>query len=152
MSRCFPYPPPGCTLSRSSEDTLIESIKLQKERVKAKEQRKERIKEKKERRKEEDKRKERKEKQIQIRTQISMIFQRDNMTRIFGQVSIIWKKVASLMSVSSLFVCAFLALPRTAPKIAPKGRENPSPLIAGMAMAMLSEYRWPQKNKIIPIR
>ncbi|XP_075509477.1 uncharacterized protein LOC142545925 isoform X1 [Primulina tabacum] len=62
MSRCFPYPPPGYTLSRSSEDALIESIKLQKERVKAKEQRKEMRKVKKERRKEEDKRKERKDK------------------------------------------------------------------------------------------
>ncbi|XP_073145353.1 uncharacterized protein [Henckelia pumila] len=63
MSRCFPYPPPGYTLRRSSEDALIESIKLQKEKKKAKEQRKERRKERKERRKENDeKRKERKDK------------------------------------------------------------------------------------------
>ncbi|XP_073275870.1 uncharacterized protein [Primulina huaijiensis] len=63
MSRCFPYPPPGYTLSRSSEDSLIESIKLQKENKQAKEQRKERRKEKKERRKEKaERRKERKEK------------------------------------------------------------------------------------------
>ncbi|KZV33166.1 muscle M-line assembly protein unc-89-like [Dorcoceras hygrometricum] len=54
MSRCFPYPPPGFTLSRSSEDALIESIKFQKERKRAKEEKK-RGKEKKERRKEKDK-------------------------------------------------------------------------------------------------
>ncbi|KAK6131306.1 hypothetical protein DH2020_034956 [Rehmannia glutinosa] len=28
MSRCFPYPPPGYTLSRATKDSLIESIKL----------------------------------------------------------------------------------------------------------------------------
>lgn len=73
--------------------------------------------------------------QIQIRTQISMISQRDNMTKKFGQVSIIWKEVASLRSMNSLFVCVFLALPLTAPKIAPKGRQTSTPLIAaGMAM------------------
>ncbi|XP_051123561.1 uncharacterized protein LOC127246319 [Andrographis paniculata] len=37
MSRCFPYPPPVYTLNRANNEALIESIKLQKERGKAKE-------------------------------------------------------------------------------------------------------------------
>ncbi|CAA0813362.1 Unknown protein [Striga hermonthica] len=57
MSRCFPYPPPGYTLSGArNEAALIESIKFQKEK-----ERKLERKEKKERRKEKKaKRKERK--------------------------------------------------------------------------------------------
>ncbi|KAI3460416.1 hypothetical protein Pfo_017079 [Paulownia fortunei] len=59
MSRCFPYPPPGYTLSRARNEALIESIKLQKEKQKTREK-KEKRKERKERRKEKkDKRKER---------------------------------------------------------------------------------------------
>ncbi|KAL1533357.1 hypothetical protein AAHA92_33250 [Salvia divinorum] len=40
MSRCFPYPPPGCALSSARKDSLIDSIKLQKQKVQAAEQRK----------------------------------------------------------------------------------------------------------------
>ncbi|KAL3505419.1 hypothetical protein ACH5RR_035260 [Cinchona calisaya] len=60
MSRCFPYPPPGYTLSKASNEALIESIKLQKEREKAKAERK---KEKKREKKEKKKAKEEKAKQ-----------------------------------------------------------------------------------------
>ncbi|CAI9763807.1 unnamed protein product [Fraxinus pennsylvanica] len=61
MSRCFPYPPPGYSLSRASNEALIELIKLQKERAKSNEERKkEKRREKKERRKE--KREKKKEK------------------------------------------------------------------------------------------
>ncbi|KAM7521237.1 hypothetical protein LguiB_020199 [Lonicera macranthoides] len=56
MSRCFPYPPPGY----SNNDALIESIKLQREREKAKAERK---KEKKEKKREKKERRERKEKE-----------------------------------------------------------------------------------------
>ncbi|PIN12480.1 hypothetical protein CDL12_14905 [Handroanthus impetiginosus] len=52
MSRCFPYPPPGYTLSRAREESLIESIKHQEEK-----QRKREEKEKKKLRKEEKRRK-----------------------------------------------------------------------------------------------
>ncbi|KAL1542892.1 hypothetical protein AAHA92_19926 [Salvia divinorum] len=53
MSRCFPYPPPGYTLSSARNDALIESIKLQKQKDQAEEQRKkEKKREKKERKKE----------------------------------------------------------------------------------------------------
>ncbi|CAI9777904.1 unnamed protein product [Fraxinus pennsylvanica] len=53
MSRCFPYPPPGYSLSRASNEALIESIKLQNKREKSNEGRKkEKRTEKKERRKE----------------------------------------------------------------------------------------------------
>ncbi|KAK4434638.1 hypothetical protein Salat_0626600 [Sesamum alatum] len=52
MSRCFPYPPPGYTLSRATNEALIESIKLQKGKEKAKEQKKEKKREKREKRKE----------------------------------------------------------------------------------------------------
>ncbi|KAL3845338.1 hypothetical protein ACJIZ3_002741 [Penstemon smallii] len=63
MSRCLPYPPPGYSLSRSSNEALIESIKLQKEREKSKEQRKEKKREKKEKKKEKhEKTKEKKDK------------------------------------------------------------------------------------------
>ncbi|KAL0314553.1 UNVERIFIED_CONTAM: hypothetical protein Sangu_2299700 [Sesamum angustifolium] len=61
MSRCFPYPPPGYTLSRANEEALIESIKLQKEREQSKEERKkDKKREKKEKKKE--KKEEKKEK------------------------------------------------------------------------------------------
>ncbi|PIN10788.1 hypothetical protein CDL12_16618 [Handroanthus impetiginosus] len=61
MSRCFPYPPHGYTLSRRGDEALIESIK---ERKEAKEQRKkEKRREKKEKRKDKkEKNKEKKEK------------------------------------------------------------------------------------------
>ncbi|KAL0438396.1 UNVERIFIED_CONTAM: hypothetical protein Slati_2322600 [Sesamum latifolium] len=64
MSRCFPYPPPGYTLSRASEEALIESIKLQKEREKPKEEKKkDKKREKKEKKKEKkEKKKEKKDK------------------------------------------------------------------------------------------
>ncbi|CAA0811132.1 Unknown protein [Striga hermonthica] len=57
MSRCFPYPPPGYALSRASKDALIESIKLQNDKAKSKEQRKEE-----KRREKKEKRKEKKDK------------------------------------------------------------------------------------------
>ncbi|KAH6820223.1 hypothetical protein C2S53_003459 [Perilla frutescens var. hirtella] len=58
MSRCFPYPPPGYTLSKEKSEALIELIKLQKEREEIRQKRRE----KKERRAEKKKkRKERKE-------------------------------------------------------------------------------------------
>ncbi|CAA3021496.1 Hypothetical predicted protein [Olea europaea subsp. europaea] len=57
MSRCFPYPPPGYSLSRAGNEALIESIKLQKEREKSNEERK-----KEKRREKKEKRKEKKEK------------------------------------------------------------------------------------------
>ncbi|XP_073123240.1 uncharacterized protein [Henckelia pumila] len=62
MSRCFPYPPPGYTPSRASKEALIESIKLQKEKEKAKAQKK-----KEKRREKEDERKERKGERNEIR-------------------------------------------------------------------------------------
>ncbi|XP_019152787.1 PREDICTED: myb-like protein X isoform X3 [Ipomoea nil] len=67
MSRCFPYPPPGYTVRRSNEEAaLIESIKLQKEREKAKAERKEEKKrEKREKREKKERKKERKEKEQQ---------------------------------------------------------------------------------------
>ncbi|GFZ10447.1 hypothetical protein Acr_21g0010460 [Actinidia rufa] len=53
MSRCFPYPPPGYSAKNDRNEALIESIKLQKEREKAKaERKKERKREKKEKRRE----------------------------------------------------------------------------------------------------
>ncbi|KAL7155508.1 hypothetical protein ABFS83_03G079000 [Erythranthe nasuta] len=53
MSRCFPYPPPGYTLSGDRKEALIESIKIQKDKVKSEEQRKkDRKREKKEKKKE----------------------------------------------------------------------------------------------------
>ncbi|KAM3341637.1 kinesin-related protein 12 [Capsicum galapagoense] len=55
MSRCFPYPPPGYSMNRASNEALIESIKLQKEREIAKAEKKERKREKKEKRREEKK-------------------------------------------------------------------------------------------------
>ncbi|CAA3029275.1 eukaryotic translation initiation factor 5B-like [Olea europaea var. sylvestris] len=59
MSRCFPYPPPGYSLSRASNEALIESIKLQNEREKSnKERKKEKRREKEEKRKEREKKKE----------------------------------------------------------------------------------------------
>ncbi|XP_049389887.1 uncharacterized protein LOC125854397 [Solanum stenotomum] len=60
MSRCFPYPPPGYSLNRASNEALIESIKLQKEREVAKAEKKDRKREKKE--KKEKKREEKKAK------------------------------------------------------------------------------------------
>ncbi|KAG6390628.1 hypothetical protein SASPL_148366 [Salvia splendens] len=51
MSRCFPYPPPGYALSSARKDALIDSIKLQKPKVQAKEQRKEKKRDKKEKKK-----------------------------------------------------------------------------------------------------
>ncbi|KAA8528766.1 hypothetical protein F0562_036121 [Nyssa sinensis] len=52
MSRCFPYPPPGYSVKSASNEALIESIKLRREREKAKTERKnERRREKKEKRK-----------------------------------------------------------------------------------------------------
>ncbi|KAL2468225.1 hypothetical protein Fot_51750 [Forsythia ovata] len=57
MSRCFPYPPPGYSLSKASNEALIESIKLQKERKNSDEERK-----KEKRREKKEKRKEKKEK------------------------------------------------------------------------------------------
>ncbi|KAL2503952.1 hypothetical protein Adt_19573 [Abeliophyllum distichum] len=61
MSRCFPYPPPGYSLSRASNEALIESIKLQKERKNSNEERKkEKRREKKEKRKEKKEKKEKK--------------------------------------------------------------------------------------------
>ncbi|KAL3640998.1 hypothetical protein CASFOL_015966 [Castilleja foliolosa] len=69
MSRCFPYPQPGCALGRASNDALIESIKFQNERVKAKEL-KENRKEKKEKRKEKkDKKSRNKDKSHLVPTQ-----------------------------------------------------------------------------------
>ncbi|CAA0816656.1 Unknown protein [Striga hermonthica] len=66
MSRCFPYPPPGYTLSGARNEALIESIKLQKEKEKERKEKKERRKEKKEKRKErKERRKEKKHKTIQ---------------------------------------------------------------------------------------
>ncbi|KAK4429407.1 hypothetical protein Salat_1241100 [Sesamum alatum] len=63
MSRCFPYPPPGYTLSRASEEALIESIKLQKERKSKEERKKDKKREKEEKKKEKkEKKKEKKEK------------------------------------------------------------------------------------------
>ncbi|WMV27759.1 hypothetical protein MTR67_021144 [Solanum verrucosum] len=55
MSRCFPYPPPGYSLNRASNEALIESIKLQKEREVAKAEKKDRKREKKEKKREEKK-------------------------------------------------------------------------------------------------
>ncbi|KAL8514768.1 hypothetical protein ACS0TY_013738 [Phlomoides rotata] len=60
MSRCFPYPPPGYTLSNARKEALIESIKLQKQKVNAEEQRK-----KDKRREKKEKKKDKKEKKIQ---------------------------------------------------------------------------------------
>ncbi|KAL3840199.1 hypothetical protein ACJIZ3_024790 [Penstemon smallii] len=72
MSRCFPYPPPGYTLSRSKDEALIESIKLQKEREKA-QKKKEKKREKRGKRKEkkEEKRKENKETEQLERSSVS---------------------------------------------------------------------------------
>ncbi|XP_047327807.1 stress response protein NST1-like [Impatiens glandulifera] len=56
MSRCFPFPPPGYSAKISINETLIESIKLQRETEKAKAERK-----KERRREKKDKRKEKKE-------------------------------------------------------------------------------------------
>ncbi|KAG8389861.1 hypothetical protein BUALT_Bualt01G0022800 [Buddleja alternifolia] len=70
MSRCFPYPPPGHTLSKASNEALIESIKLQKlkeekeQRKKEKREKKEKKKEKKEKRKEKEKKKEKTNKDL----------------------------------------------------------------------------------------
>ncbi|CAK9172166.1 unnamed protein product [Ilex paraguariensis] len=58
MSRCFPYPPPGYSGNRSSNEALIESIKLQREREKAKAERK-----KEKRREKKEKKREKKEKE-----------------------------------------------------------------------------------------
>ncbi|KAK6115729.1 hypothetical protein DH2020_007998 [Rehmannia glutinosa] len=58
MSRCFPYPLPGYTLSRARNEALIESIKLQKEKE-SKKEKKDKRKEKKEKRKEKKEKKER---------------------------------------------------------------------------------------------
>ncbi|XP_042063184.1 uncharacterized protein LOC121807061 [Salvia splendens] len=63
MSRCFPYAPPGYALSSARNDALIESIKLQKPKVQAEEQRKkEKKREKKEKKKD---KKEKKDKRSQ---------------------------------------------------------------------------------------
>ncbi|KAJ8540895.1 hypothetical protein K7X08_001711 [Anisodus acutangulus] len=55
MSRCFPYPPPGYSMNRASNEALIESIKLQKEREIAKAEKKDKKREKKEKKREEKK-------------------------------------------------------------------------------------------------
>ncbi|XP_020550911.1 uncharacterized protein LOC110012291, partial [Sesamum indicum] len=61
-SRCS-SPPPGYTLSRASEEALIESIKLQKEREKSKEERKkDKKREKKDKKEKKEKKKEKKDK------------------------------------------------------------------------------------------
>ncbi|CAI9116959.1 OLC1v1018258C1 [Oldenlandia corymbosa var. corymbosa] len=67
MSRCFPYPPPGYIPSRASNEALIESIKLQKEKGKDKSERKKEKKEKKREKKEKKKSKE-EDKAKQIKT------------------------------------------------------------------------------------
>ncbi|KAL6504459.1 hypothetical protein OROGR_026382 [Orobanche gracilis] len=59
MSRCFPYPPPGYTLSRATNEALIESIK-EKEKKDKREKRKEKKERKKERKERKKERKERK--------------------------------------------------------------------------------------------
>ncbi|KAL6522076.1 hypothetical protein OROMI_031953 [Orobanche minor] len=60
MSRCFPYPPPGYTLSRATNEALIESIKFSKRKKKRRRIREKR-KEKKERKERKERKKERKE-------------------------------------------------------------------------------------------
>ncbi|KAI5655955.1 hypothetical protein M9H77_24748 [Catharanthus roseus] len=64
MSRCFPFPPPGYTSRRASNEALIESIKLQKEKDKAKEERK------KEKRREKDEKKKLKKEKPKLNTSV----------------------------------------------------------------------------------
>ncbi|XP_057794874.1 uncharacterized protein LOC131011111 [Salvia miltiorrhiza] len=62
MSRCFPYPPPGYALSSDRKDALIESIKLQKQKVQAEEQmKKEKRRDKKEKKKDKKEKKDKKD-------------------------------------------------------------------------------------------
>ncbi|KAL6527473.1 hypothetical protein OROGR_016563 [Orobanche gracilis] len=88
MSRCFPYPPPGYTLSRATNESLIESIKLQKEIEKKKEKRekrnekKERKKERKERKKERKERKrERKEREKEKKDETNQNSDKSDITK-----------------------------------------------------------------------
>ncbi|KAL6493021.1 hypothetical protein OROGR_032780 [Orobanche gracilis] len=72
MSRCFPYPPPGCALNRASKDALIKSIEFQNEWVKSKELKKERRRKREEKQKEkEDKTKQKQDKSCLVQSQSS---------------------------------------------------------------------------------
>ncbi|KAH6799916.1 hypothetical protein C2S52_000380 [Perilla frutescens var. hirtella] len=65
MSRCFPYPPPGYALSSAGNEALIESIKLQKQKVKAEEHtKKEKKREKKEKKKNKKEKKDKKSRNL----------------------------------------------------------------------------------------